>query len=121
MLKEPPIVARRLASGDWVYEITFPAPPSLRALYGVEYQAYANAKARCSNPNHPQWPDYGERGIQFLFESFEQFLDHVGPRPRGLTLDRIDNDSHYMIGNVRWATWDEQARNRRPRRKTERK
>jgi hypothetical protein len=61
----------------------------------------------------PNYTNYGGRGIQFLFDSFEQFYAEIGPRPAGLTLDRIHNDGHYEPGNVRWATRSEQNRNRR--------
>lgn len=45
---------------------------------------------------------------------FERFLNHIGRRPSGIhSLDRIDNDSGYFPGNVRWATPKEQANNRR--------
>jgi len=78
-----------------------------------EYSVYVAAKRRCNNPNCADWPRYGGRGIKFLFASFEQFLAELGPRPAGLTLDRIDNDGHYASGNVRWATRSEQRSNRR--------
>jgi hypothetical protein len=56
---------------------------------------------------------YGGRGIKFLFTSFEQFLAELGPRPSGMSLDRIENDGNYEPGNVRWATRSEQVQNRR--------
>lgn len=82
-----------------------------------EYGAYKNAKSRCTNPRFTNWQHYGGRGIRFLFARFEDFIACLGPRPAGMTLDRINNDSHYMPGNVRWATWSEQGRNKRPPRK----
>lgn len=58
--------------------------------------------------------DYGGRGIHFLFESFEQFLEEVGLRPSNKhSLDRKNNDGHYTPGNIRWATRKEQNFNKR--------
>lgn len=74
---------------------------------------YRRAKARCTNPNIMQWGDYGGRGIEFRFKSFQDFIQEIGPRPLGYTLDRINNDGHYEVGNVRWATRKEQGQNKR--------
>jgi hypothetical protein len=80
-----------------------------------EYSVYAGAKERCTNPKRRGWKNYGGRGIKFLFTSFEQFFAELGPRPKGKTLDRKNNDGHYEPGNVRWATWEEQVKSRRKR------
>jgi hypothetical protein len=80
-----------------------------------EYISYCGAKARCTNPNREDWPDYGGRGIKFLFASFKDFYAEVGPRPAGMTLDRINHNGHYEQGNVRWANATEQSNNRRTR------
>lgn len=79
-----------------------------------EYTAYSRAKNRCQNPRHQDYPRYGERGVEFRFESYEQFLAHIGRRPSAKhSLDRYPNNKtgHYEIGNVRWATKKEQSRN----------
>ena len=77
------------------------------------YNLYTTAKSRCNNPNHTQYKDYGGRGIKFLFKNFEDFLNAVGDRPNGLTLNRINNDGNYEHGNVEWTTYSNQALNQR--------
>ena len=84
-------------------------------MFGTpEYVAYHTASARCRLPTNPAYSNYGARGIEFRFGSFEQFFAIVGLRPSPQhSLDRIDNDGHYEPGNVRWATAREQMLNRR--------
>jgi hypothetical protein len=46
-------------------------------------------------------------------QGFKNFLDDMGPRPAGKTLDRINPQSHYCPDNCRWASSDVQGRNKR--------
>jgi len=83
-----------------------------------EHRAWKAMKERCHYPQHRGWKHYGGRGITVCErwrDSFDQFLSDVGRCPPGLTLDRIDVNGHYEPGNVRWATWSQQALNKRPR------
>jgi hypothetical protein len=76
--------------------------------------SYTSAKARCENKNRPNYWRYGGRGIEFRFRDFAHFLDVLGPRPDGTSLDRYPNSSgHYEPGNVRWATLSQQNRNKK--------
>lgn len=80
----------------------------------TELSIYAGAKSRCNNANNPMYKYYGERGIEFRFQSFEEFLAEVGRRPSSeYSLDRIDVNGNYESGNIRWATNREQGINRR--------
>jgi len=86
--------------------------------FSPEYRSWTNAKQRTTDPNIPQWKDYGGRGIRMAGEwlhDFAAFFAHIGPRPAGTSIDRIDNDGNYEPGNVRWATRSEQMRNQRRR------
>jgi len=79
-----------------------------------EYNAWANAKKRCFDPNCNSYHLYGGRGITMSPEwinSFEGFYAHMGDRPEGFSLDRIDGNGNYEPGNCRWASAKEQARN----------
>lgn len=76
------------------------------------------ARQRCVNPRHKNYKNYGGRGVRFVFVSVEQAVrwiaKNIGYRPsKNLTIDRIDNDWHYEAGNLRWATYSEQACNTR--------
>lgn len=81
-----------------------------------EYKSYQCAKARCINPSDHAYKDYGGRGIEFRFKSFEEFYAELRdkPEPKYLySVDRIDNNGHYEKGNVRWATTKIQGKNKR--------
>lgn len=84
-----------------------------------EYRIWQGMKRRCDTPTVHGYPNYGGRGIRVCdrwCHDFTAFYADVGQRPSPRhSLDRINNDGHYEPGNVRWATWSQQALNRRPR------
>lgn len=84
---------------------------------GPEYRAWCHMLSRCYNPNVCNYRNYGGRGIGVHNDwrhSFENFYNHIGPRPsKKHTLERIENNTGYQPGNVKWATNLEQSQNRR--------
>lgn len=78
------------------------------------YRSWKAMKNRCTRPSDKQWKNYGGRGIKICqkWHKFSGFLEDMGIRPEGTTLDRIDNDGNYDPQNCRWADIKSQRRNR---------
>ena len=79
------------------------------------YNTWHAMKKRCTNPNHKSYKYYGGRGISICerWNDFEKFLEDMGERPDGLTIERVNNDLDYNKENCVWATGSEQQRNKR--------
>ena len=79
------------------------------------YQTWASMLDRCRNPKNKRFYDYGGRGISvcWRWKRFERFLEDMGKRPQGKTLERLNNSEGYCPTNCWWATPAEQQRNMR--------
>lgn len=77
-------------------------------INGHLHHCFNAMKNRCINPKNKSYKNYGGRGIKCLFKSVDDFIDYVVNElhadPRGLTIDRIDNDGHYERGNIQFVT-----------------
>ena len=76
------------------------------------YHSWASMRNRCYNPKVAWWHCYGGKGIKVCdrWRKFANFLEDMGERPPGLTLDRIDSSKDYGPDNCRWVTPKEQSR-----------
>lgn len=74
---------------------------------------------RCYGTSHPQYKDWGGRGIVVCnrWHDPSTFIADIersiGLCPPDMSLDRINNELSYELGNVRWATSKEQQNNQR--------
>lgn len=88
---------------------------AIRKGFSKEYSTWCSMRTRCNNPNDEHWPNYGGRGIKIdpKWNDFNVFFNDMGNRPRGHTLDRIDNNGNYSKENCRWVTNKIQCANKR--------
>lgn len=79
------------------------------------YKSWEMMRQRCLNKNYDRYSDYGGRGIKICdrWLDFNNFLNDMGEKPAGLSLDRIDVNGNYEPSNCKWSTMKEQNRNRR--------
>lgn len=80
------------------------------------YKVWMSMIRRCTMPSQDSYKLYGGRGIKVCdrwLNSYAAFLEDMGERPDGASLDRINSNGHYEPDNCRWASMKEQQRNRR--------
>lgn len=78
------------------------------------YSSWASMMDRCEWGGHKiMYSKYGARGIKVCSEwhDFNNFISDMGERPKGTSIDRINNSLGYFKGNCRWATSKQQALN----------
>lgn len=97
-----------------------PAPADGRTDHPL-YHRWANMRHKCLNPDFPDYAYYGGRGIRMSevwqkdFWAFVADVERLPGYDPALTLDRINNDGPYELGNVRWVTRLVQSSNQRPK------
>ncbi|MCU1324253.1 MAG: hypothetical protein JWM43_3902 [Acidobacteriaceae bacterium] len=91
--------------------------PTTSLAYRKTRQCWRDMKRRCRDTEHKYWDRYGGRGVDFdpMWKDFKTFLEQMGETPTGLQLDRINTNGHYIKGNCRWVTPEENSHNRNPR------
>lgn len=91
---------QRSGTGEWL------------RLPSRTYMSWQSMHARTSG-KHSQSRYYEGVGVDQRWKSFDAFLEDMGERPDGLSLDRIDRTKDYGPDNCKWATMSEQSKNRR--------
>lgn len=88
---------------------------SIRGSVSRTYKSWQSMRVRVMNENNPLYRYYGGRGVKIdkRWDDFEAFLEDMGDRPLGKSLDRINVNGHYEKSNCRWADKITQANNKR--------
>lgn len=105
------------------YKRKYPPKPNHTLVHNIHplYHTYDGMKLRCYNVKHDNYKHYGARGIvvcerwlgSIEWCGFCAFVEDMGERPEGMTLDRIDNDGDYSPENCKWSDIFTQNRNTR--------
>ena len=82
--------------------------------YHPLYTTWSGMRTRCNNPNADNYKRYGGKGITVCdrWDDSTLFVEDMGERPDGYTLDRIDSTGNYEPSNCRWASYAQQTANR---------
>ena len=90
-----------------------------KTFMGYLRSRFQTMKQRCNDVNFPHYKNYGGRGIKCRFKNADEFIDYIinelRINPKGLQIDRINNDGHYEKGNIRFTTAKVNSNNRRKR------
>lgn len=87
----------------------------------ASYTHFMNMKSRCTIKSNKDYQRYGGRGVTVCdrwlngedgLSGYECFLADMGPKPEGMSIDRIDNTKGYSPDNCKWSTAEEQNNNR---------
>ena len=75
----------------------------------LTYRTWITMRSRCNNPKAKSYNRYGGRGIKVCsrWNIFNNFIEDMGERPAGFTIDRIDPNKGYEPDNCRWLTFEE--------------
>lgn len=87
-----------------------------RKGHSPTYMSWYAMIRRCYNKKNIDYKHYGKRGIKVYAlwrYNFIEFLQYMGEKPKGMTIDRLNINKGYFPGNVKWSTRKEQTRNRR--------
>ena len=80
------------------------------------YKVWQGMIQRCENKKHFSYKNYGGRGVKVCDRwrnSFVTFLEDMGERPKGFSIDRINNNGNYEPNNCKWSSPTEQMLNKR--------
>ena len=112
----------KITEQHWKYNQTHKAEKAeydrtrRQTIVGHLRRLFESMKYRCTNPKCPGYKYYGGRNIKVCFESFNDFCNYVinilKVDPRGLTIDRIDNNGNYEPSNIQFITQAENNRNK---------